>query len=211
MTNQLPKLAFDGVLCDRPQPGCVVGGKRNYARDSIIKPRSTKMNKTLSADQLSRYVRMRIRNPAAADRYWARCHGRNIAADAAIDDEAAAQIKEFLKTRLSAGDHAQVCDMLEAAGGDPDAEAQDDLPRAAADVKIGFDQCYPGLRHISRHSPDSCRVIRQFAPFPRFRQSCAVGASCRWGWNEPAPCRALKIAEFSVIEAHLFREFGSDA
>jgi hypothetical protein len=23
------------------------------------------------------------------------------------------------------------------------------------------------------------------------------------GWNEPAPCRALKIAEFSVIEARL--------
>jgi hypothetical protein len=68
---------------------------------------------------------------------------------------------------------------------------------------------YPG--DLNRHSPDSCRVVRQFAPFPRFRQSCAVGASCRWGWKEPAPCRALKIAEFSVIEAHLFREFGSDA
>src|ERR1700730_5659386 len=64
---------------------------------------------------------------------------------------------------------------------------------------------------IIRHSPDSCRVVRQFAPFPRFRQSCAVGAGCRWGWNEPAACRALKITEFSVIEAHLSREFGSDA
>jgi len=63
----------------------------------------------------------------------------------------------------------------------------------------------------NRHSPDSCRVVRQFAPFPRFRQSCAVGAGCRWGWNEPAACRALKITEFSVIEAHLSREFGSDA
>jgi hypothetical protein len=65
--------------------------------------------------------------------------------------------------------------------------------------------------HLNRHSPDSCRVVRQFAPFPRFRQSCAVGAAYRWGWNEPAPSRALKIAEFSVIEAHLSREFGSDA
>jgi hypothetical protein len=41
-------------------------------------------------------------------------------------------------------------------------------------------------------------------------RSCAVGAGCRWGRNESAPCRALKIAEFSVIEAHLSREFGSD-
>jgi hypothetical protein len=31
------------------------------------------------------------------------------------------------------------------------------------------------------------------------------------GMNEPAACRALKITEFSVIEAHLSREFGSDA
>ena len=67
------------------------------------------------------------------------------------------------------------------------------------------------LRHCHRHSPDSCRVVRQFARFRRFRQSCAVGAGCRWGRNEPASCRALKIAEFSVIEAQLSREFGSDA
>src|SRR5262249_40607916 len=66
-------------------------------------------------------------------------------------------------------------------------------------------------RTLNRHSPDSCRVVRQFAPFPPFRQSCAAGAGCRWGWNEPASCRALKIAEFSVIEARLSLEFGSDA
>ena len=124
------------------------------------------MNKRLSADQLSRYVRMRIRNPAAADRYWAKCTGRNIAVDVAMDDETAAQIKEFLKTRLSAGDHAQVCDMLEAAGGEPDAEAEDDLPENAVErppeAKKGvaglttdsasFNSMYPGLSHVRTDS-----------------------------------------------------------
>jgi hypothetical protein len=68
-----------------------------------------------------------------------------------------------------------------------------------------------GSALINRHSPDSLRVARQFTPFPCFREACAVGAGFRWGWDEPAPCRASKIDEFSVIEAHLSREFGSDA
>jgi hypothetical protein len=127
MSRQLPYLAMDGVLCDRPQEGCFIGGKRNYARDNIsntTKKETTKM-KTLSADQLTRYVGIRVRNPAAADRYWARCMGRDIAADAAIDDETAAKIKEFLKEKLSASDHETLCSML--AG---DVEAQDTEPPA---------------------------------------------------------------------------------
>jgi hypothetical protein len=68
--------------------------------------------KTLSADQLTRYVGIRVRNPAAANRYLARCMGRDIAADAAMDDETAAQIKEFLKEKLSASDHETLCSML---------------------------------------------------------------------------------------------------
>jgi hypothetical protein len=157
-TDKLPQLGMDGVLCDRPQEGCVVGKFINRSN-----PRKEKtMNKTLSADQLSRYVGMRIRNPAAADRYWATCMGRNIAADAAMDDETAGKLKEFLKTKLSHGDHAQVCDMLEAAGGEPDAEAEDDLPENAVErppeAKKGvaglttdsasFNARYPGLSHI---------------------------------------------------------------
>jgi hypothetical protein len=133
MSRQLPYLAMDGVLCDRPQDGCFVSGKRNYARDNISNKETTKM-KTLSADQLTRYVGMRIRNPAAANRYWARCMGRDIAADAAMDYETAGKLKEFLKTKLSPGDHAQVCDMLEAAG-EPDVEAQDTEP-APDDVEL---------------------------------------------------------------------------
>jgi hypothetical protein len=155
MTNQLPKLALDGVLCDRPQPGCIIGGKRNYARDNISNRKEKTMTRTLSADQLSRYVEMRIRNPAAADRYWARCHGRNIAADAAMNDEIAEKLKGFLKSRLSAEDHEQVCNML--AGGD--VEAQDDLPENAAGGPLpkkaslagdsaDFAARFPGLAHI---------------------------------------------------------------
>jgi hypothetical protein len=49
--------------------------------------------------------------------------------------------------------------------------------------------------HINRHSPDSCRVGRQFAPFPR-------GAGCRWDGTSRRHAERLKIAEFSVIEAH---------
>jgi hypothetical protein len=131
--------------------------------DNTTKKETTKLNKTLSADQLSRYVGMRIRNPAAADRYWATCMGRNIAVDAAMDDATAGKLKEFLKTKLSPGDHAQVCDMLEAAG-EPDVEAQDDdLPElavekppgkgsvsAAADARLrdDFSRRFPGLGHI---------------------------------------------------------------
>ena len=53
-----------------------------------------------------------------------------------------------------------------------------------------------------------------FANLLRFRVSgnpAPLARAVRWGWNEPAACRALKITEFSVIEAHLSREFGSDA
>jgi|HubBroStandDraft_6_1064221.scaffolds.fasta_scaffold193707_2 hypothetical protein len=159
MTNQLPKLALDGVLCDRPQPGCIIGGKRNYARDNISNRKEKTMTRTLSADQLSRYVEMRIQNPAAADRYWATCKGRNIAADASIDDETTGRLKEFLKSRLSGADHEAVCSMLD---GEPDAEAQDDLPENAVErppeAKKGvaglttdsasFNSRYPGLSHV---------------------------------------------------------------
>jgi hypothetical protein len=126
MTRSMPYLALDSagkrtILCDHPIK----------MFDSTTKKETTKMkmNKTtLSADQLSRYVGMRIRNPAAADRYWQACTGRNIAVDAAMDDETAEKLKGFLKSRLSAEDHEQVCNML--AGGDVDAE--DDLPENAA-------------------------------------------------------------------------------
>jgi hypothetical protein len=112
MTKDFPYLAMDSagertILCDHPIK----------MFDNTIKPKSTKMNKTtLSSDELSRYVSLRVRNPAAADRYWARCMGQ----DSAIDDEAAARIKEFLKGKLSAADHETLCSMIDGEGEAPD-------------------------------------------------------------------------------------------
>jgi hypothetical protein len=89
------------------------------------------MTKTnLSSDELSRYIGIRVRNPAAADRYWARCMGQ----DAALDDETVEKLKGFLKNKLSAEDHEQVCNML-----DGDGEAQDEPPPDDVEGKPAMD------------------------------------------------------------------------
>jgi hypothetical protein len=161
MTKSFPYLALDSagrrtILCDHPVP---------MFGDNTTKKETTKM--TLSADQLTRYVGMRIRNPAAANRYWARCMGRDIAADAAMDDETTEKLKGFLRSRLSAEDHEQVCNMLagdveaedtEPPPNDPDAEPQGKLASDAARAdfykqfpdaaKIGIDNS--GIPHRGR-------------------------------------------------------------
>jgi hypothetical protein len=63
MTKSFPYLALDSagrrtILCDHPVP--------MFGDNVTTKKETTKM-KTLSADQLTRYVRIRVRNPAAAD------------------------------------------------------------------------------------------------------------------------------------------------
>ena len=144
MSRQLPFLAIDGVLCDYSLP--LFGGKTTTKKE----PR--KMNKTLSADQLSRYVGMRIRNPAAADRYWDRC----MAQDASMDDETIETLKGFLRSRLSAEDHEQVCNMLagdveaedtEPPPNDPDAEPQGKLASDAA--RADFNRRFPDAAKIN--------------------------------------------------------------
>ena len=144
MTSKLPQLGMDGVLCDRPQDGCFIGGKRNYARDSISK-KETKMAHVMTNREVQSHTKKLV--------------AQLLGQDSAVDDETAGKLKEFLKTKLSPGDHAQVCDMLEAAG-EPDVEAQDDadtepgvppLPKvrlggAAADA--AFRSMYPGLAHV---------------------------------------------------------------
>jgi hypothetical protein len=182
MSRQLPYLAMDGVLCDRPQEGCFIGRKRNYARDNIsntTKKETTKMKTELSANQLSRYIGIRIRNPAAADRYWARCMGR----DAAMDDETAARIKEFLSDKLSDKDHTKLCSML-----DGDDEAQDTelpeavvgslskkLPAGDARMQADFSQRFPGLAAIKI---DNSGIQSQRRPAkPRVAMDAADSAS----------------------------------
>jgi hypothetical protein len=154
MAKSFPYLAMDSagkptILCDYPVK----------MFDNTTKKETTKMTNTLSADQLSRYVGMRIRNPAAADRYWATCKGRNIAADASLDDETTGRLKEFLKSRLSGADHEAVCSMLD---GEPSAAGEDDLPENAierspeakkgvaglATDSASFNSRFPGLAHI---------------------------------------------------------------
>jgi hypothetical protein len=112
------------------------------------------MTRTLSADQLTRYVRIRVRNPAAADRYWARCAGT--AQDSSMDDETVEKLKGFLKNKLSAEDHEQVCNMLagdveaedtEPAPGDPDAEPQGKLASDAA--RDDFNRRFPDAAKIN--------------------------------------------------------------
>jgi hypothetical protein len=152
--------------------------------DNITKKETTKMTRTLSADQLTRYVGIRVRNPAAADRYWARCAGTS--QDGAMDDETVEKLKGFLRSRLSAEDHEQVCNML---AGDVEAEdtepAPDDveLPKnaierplkrsAAADAKADFNRRFPdasriridnsGIRHRQRASSYSAADAASFA------------------------------------------------
>ncbi len=110
--------------------------------------------KTLSADQLTRYVGIRVRNPAAADRYWARCMGQ----DSAIDDESVARIKQFLSGKLSHEDHAKVCSMMD--GGDA---AEDDLPEPVAGGPIpkrtpGEKALASDAASFARMYPDAART-----------------------------------------------------
>jgi hypothetical protein len=148
MTKDFPYLALDSagkrtILCDYP-----VKMFDNTTKET------TKM-KTLSNDQLSHYVGMAIKNKPAADRYWARCMGR----DSSMDDETAARVKEFLSDKLSDKDHTKLCRMLD---GTDDVEAEDyieppsDHPeekptgRLASDAKArdDFNQMFPDAAKI---------------------------------------------------------------
>src|SRR4029077_10523222 len=77
--DRLPRLAMDGVLCDRPQPGCCIGGGdevRVFSHRSDVGPFSASRKeskvakKTLTTDELSHYVGLAIKDQSAANRYW---------------------------------------------------------------------------------------------------------------------------------------------
>jgi hypothetical protein len=135
------------------------------------------MTRTLSADQLTSYVGIRVRNPAAADRYWARCAGT--AQDSSMDDETTEKLKGFLRSRLSAEDHEQVCNMLagdveaedtEPAPGDPDDEPQGKLASDAA--RADFNRQFPDA---SRTRIDNSGIQPQ--PRRRAASYSAAGAA----------------------------------
>jgi hypothetical protein len=160
MTKNLPYLALDSagertILCDYGLP--LAGG------NVTTKKETKKMRTTFDG---AKYGRLFAQDMRAANRYLAQCHGRNIAADAAMDDETVEKLKGFLKNKLTAEDHEQVCNMLagdveaqdtEPPPVDPEAEptgklakAGDKLPRTAADAKsvADFHARFPGLAAI---------------------------------------------------------------
>jgi hypothetical protein len=137
MSNKLPFLALDGILCDRPQDGCTISVKRNYARNNTHKE-TTEMTKTMLSSDAA--FRDRCERNAQQVR---RKHG--LATDtAAMDDETIEKLKGFLKNKLSAEDHETLCNML-----DGDSEAPDDV-----EAKHGMD----GLDDFYARFPDAARI-----------------------------------------------------
>ena len=146
MTKSFPFLAMDSagkrtILCDYPVK----------MFDNTTKKEPQKM-KTMSASDAATYASLFVKNRAVANRFWAKCMGQ----DAAMDDETVEKLKGFLKNKLTAEDHEQVCNML-----DGDVEAQDNEPApqfrrmpdgrivepsTAEDSKADFLRRYPGRR-----------------------------------------------------------------
>ena len=142
MTNQLPKLAFDGVLCDRPQPGASLAESAIMRETTLVTKRKRQCRELCGIEEVRSHAKKLV--------------ARLLGQDAAIDDETTGRLKEFLKSRLSGADHEAVCSMLD---GEPDVEAQDDIPENAAGGPLpkkaslagdlaGFAARFPGLAHI---------------------------------------------------------------
>src|ERR1700730_6014671 len=106
-------LAMDGVLCDYALP--MFGDDANYVLPNIggggnVKRNGAKMNnRAMTMEETQRHARKLVR--------------RLLGQDSVLDNETAEKLKGFLKNKLSAEDHEQVCNML-----DGDVEAQDTEP-----------------------------------------------------------------------------------
>jgi hypothetical protein len=163
MSRQLPYLAMDGVLCDRPQDGCFIGGKRIIARDNISK-KETKMAHVMTKQEIESHTKKLV--------------ARLLGQDAVMDDETAEKLKGFLKSRLSAEDHEQVCNML---AGDVDAEdTEPELPqnavgRADDEARADFNRRFPAKiavdnsgiqprKRAASYSSDGAKTYAQMFP-----------------------------------------------
>ena len=144
--DRLPRLALDSVgetiLCDRPQDGCFIGGKRNYARDSISK-KETKMAHVMTNREVQSHTKKLV--------------ARLLGQDSAVDDETAARIKEFLSDKLSDKDHTALCAMLagdfeaedtEPPPGDPEAKPTGQLA-GDAKARADFNRRFPDVAKIN--------------------------------------------------------------
>jgi hypothetical protein len=140
MSRQLPYLAMDGVLCDYGLPLC--SGK-------ITTKKETRMAHIMTDREVQSHTKKLV--------------ARLLGQDAAVDDETAARIKEFLSDKLSDKDHTALCAML---NGEDNVEAEDtepppddvELPKnaierplkrsAAADAKADFLRRFPEAARI---------------------------------------------------------------
>lgn len=115
MSRQLPFLAMDGVLCDYSLP--LFGGK------------AKRENKTMPNIMTSQEVESHTKKLVA----------RLLGQDSAMDDETVEKLKGFLKNKLTAEDHEQVCNML---AGDVDAQDTepplDDIPAKTLKEQTGI-------------------------------------------------------------------------
>jgi hypothetical protein len=144
MMSYRPYLALDSagetILCDRPQDGCFIGGKRNYAQDNISNTtkRKTKMAHVMTRQEVESHTKKLV--------------ARLLGQDAVMDDETAEKLKGFLKNKLSAEDHEQVCNML---AGDVDAEdTEPELPQNAVSraddaARADFNRRFPDAAKIN--------------------------------------------------------------
>src|ERR1700730_1509701 len=104
MAESFPYLALDSagkrtILCDHPVK----------MFDNTTKEKKAQMAHIMTDREVQAHTKKLV--------------ARLLGQDAAIDDETAGKIKEFLKSKLSAEDHEKMCNML--AG---DVEAQDTEP-----------------------------------------------------------------------------------
>jgi hypothetical protein len=135
MTKSFPYLAMDSagkrtILCDHPVK----------MFDNTTKEKKAKMAHVMTNQEVQSHTKKLV--------------ARLLGQDAAVDDETAARIKEFLSDKLSDKDHTALCAML---NGEDNVEAEDDveLPKNAT-VRLGgaaadaasFNTRFPGLSHV---------------------------------------------------------------
>jgi hypothetical protein len=129
---------MDGVLCDYGLPLC--SGK-------ITTKKETKMNHIMSDREVQSHTKKLV--------------ARLLGQDAAIDDETAGKIKEFLKSKLSAEDHEKMCSML---AGDVEAEDTEpppddvELPKNAIERPLKRSAAEDAKADFLRRFPEAARI-----------------------------------------------------
>src|ERR1700732_5488027 len=114
MAESFPYLALDSagkrtILCDHPVK----------MFDNTTKEKKAQMAHIMTDREVQSHTKRLV--------------ARLLGQDAAIDDETAGKIKEFLKSKLSAEDHEKMCNML---AGDVEAEDTEQAPEELSAKKL---------------------------------------------------------------------------